>query len=81
MVSTIYHINCTTQLSIISKLADGTFNPTEYFIDKDVEEHQSQNSFPGDIICDWPPPEYRSVDNNPLAMTMQPIFIHWIVHP
>ena len=35
-------INCTTQLSIICKLAEGTLNPTVDVIDEDVKEHWSR---------------------------------------
>ena len=34
-----YCINCTTQLGVIRKPAEGTLDPTVCGIDKDVEEH------------------------------------------
>jgi len=37
-----YCINCTTQLSV-SKLAEGTHNPTVSAVAKDAEEHWSQD--------------------------------------
>ena len=36
-------INCTTQLGVIRKLAEGALDAIIYVIDKDVEEHQSQD--------------------------------------
>ena len=33
--------NCTTQLSVISKFAEGTLNPTTYVIDRDADENWS----------------------------------------
>lgn len=38
-VSSFCCVNCTTQLSAVSKLAQGTLNPTAYVIDKDAEEY------------------------------------------
>ena len=40
-VPSFYSANCTSQLSVISELADGALNPTVQVINKDVEEHQS----------------------------------------
>ena len=37
------HVNCTTQLSVICKLAEGAFNPTVHVVYKDVNVHQSQH--------------------------------------
>ena len=36
-------IDCTTQLGVICKLAEGALDAIVCVIDKDVEEHQSQN--------------------------------------
>jgi len=41
-IPSFYYINCTAQLSVISKLAEHALDPTAYDIDKDVEEHWSQ---------------------------------------
>ena len=35
--------NCTTQISVACKCAEGVLDPTVYVIDKDVEEHQFQD--------------------------------------
>jgi len=57
-------------LGAISKLAEGTLDPIIYVIDKDAEEHQSQDGPPGN---NWFPPGHKTVDHSPLAMTIQPI--------
>ena len=36
------HINCTTQLGVIHKLAEGALNPTAYVIGEDTEQYRSQ---------------------------------------
>ena len=46
---------------------------TAYVIDKDAEEHQSQDGPLGDTTRHQPAPRYRAIDNSPLAMTIQPI--------
>lgn len=38
-----FYVICTTQLGVISKFVEGTFNPPAYVIDKGVEEYQSQH--------------------------------------
>ena len=68
-----YCVHCTTHLGVISKLADGTLNPTVYLIDKDAELYWSQDSPLGDITCDQTPHGHRAIDNSPLAMSIQSI--------
>ena len=36
------NVNCTTQVGIINKLAEGALDPTVYVIDKDVEVYPIQ---------------------------------------
>ena len=50
------YINCTTQLGAICKLAEGALDAIVYVIDKDVEEHQSQDRPLRDTACDRSPP-------------------------
>jgi len=38
-ISSFCCFDCTTQLDVFCKLADGALNPTVYVIDKDVKEH------------------------------------------
>jgi len=56
--------NCTAQLGVIFKLAEGALNAIVYVIDGDVEEHWSQERHLGDTTCDWPPPGHRTADPN-----------------
>jgi len=72
-IPSIYCICCTTLLSVISKLAEGALNPTISVIDKDVEEHQSQEGPLEDTASHWPPPGCEAIDHKPLSMTIQSI--------
>ena len=53
--------DCTTQLGVICKLAEGALSAIFYVIDKDVEEHWSQDQPLGDTTCDWPPPKHGTI--------------------
>jgi len=59
--------------SIISKPAESTLNSIVCAIDKDIEEHQSQDGPLGDTTYDWPPPGQRAIHNNPLATNINQI--------
>lgn len=47
-----------------ANLAEGTLSPTVCVIEKDIEEHWSQDRPLGDITHDWPLPRHRTIDNN-----------------
>lgn len=68
-----YCISCTSQLIVISKLAKSSLNPTLHFIDKDDEEHQSQDEPLVDTICHQPLPEHTFTDLSSLSVTILPI--------
>mgnify|MGYP001854162635 CR=1 FL=1 len=68
-----YCLNCSTQLGIVCKLAEGALDPITYVIDKDVKEYQFQDGPLGDTTGDQPSPGHRAIDNNPLAGTTQQI--------
>jgi len=55
----------------ISKLAVSPLSPTVNKVDKDVEEHPSHDGPLRDTTCDQSPAEHTTIDNNPLAMTIQ----------
>ena len=57
----------TAQFSLVSSAS--LLNPNVDVIDKGVEEHWSQDG----PLGDHPPPEHRDIENNHLAMTIQPI--------
>ena len=48
-------IDCTTQLGVICKLAEGALHATVCVTDEDVEEHRSQDRPLRDTTCDRPP--------------------------
>ncbi|KAK4822236.1 hypothetical protein QYF61_011877 [Mycteria americana] len=41
-IPSLQHINCTTQLDVVDKLAEGALNPTIHVANKDVKQCQSQ---------------------------------------
>ena len=41
-VPSLQHVDCSTQLGAISKVAEGALNPTVHVVDKDVKLHPSQ---------------------------------------
>ncbi|KAK4823100.1 hypothetical protein QYF61_025838 [Mycteria americana] len=45
------HVNHTTQLGVICKLAEGTLNPTVHVIDEDIKQYWSQYRPLRDITC------------------------------
>ena len=49
-------IDCTTQLGVIHKLAEGALNAIVYVTDEDTEEHWSQDRALRNTACDQPPP-------------------------
>ena len=49
------HIDCTTQLGVIHKLAEGALDAIIYVVDEDVEDHRSQDRPLRDTACDRPP--------------------------
>ena len=55
-------IDCTTEFGVICKLAEGTFDPTVYVIDKDMKQHRSQDGPLRDTSLHQPPPGHRALD-------------------
>lgn len=70
------YINCTTQLTVISKLAEGPLNPTVLVIDTDVEEHQFQDRALRDHASTCTEP----LTTTPWLWWLDQFFIYWIVH-
>ena len=66
-------ISCTTQLGVICKLPEEALNPIIYVMDRDVEEHQSQDGPLGNTTHEHSPPAQRAIANNPLVTTTQTI--------
>ena len=68
-------INCTPQLGVISRPAEGTLDPTVYVTSKDVEDHKSQDSCLSEDTHDWPPSRHRATEHSPLIVSIQ-LIIH-----
>jgi len=66
-------INCTTQLGVVFKFAEGALDPIIYVIDKDIKGYQSQDGLLGHTTHHQPPPGHRAIDHNLLDVTIQPI--------
>ncbi|KAJ7419194.1 hypothetical protein WISP_55266 [Willisornis vidua] len=73
-------INCTTQLHIICKPAEGALNLTVNETDEDVEEYWSPDRGLRDSTRHQPPPGHRAIDHNSLAASMQPISYPLHIH-
>ncbi|PKU40563.1 testosterone 17-beta-dehydrogenase 3-like [Limosa lapponica baueri] len=67
------HVNCTTQIGVICKLAEGALDPTVYVIDEDIEQYWSQYRPLRDTTCHQPPSGHRAIDHYPLDATIQMI--------
>jgi len=66
-----YCEKCTTQLGVISKLAKGMLDHAVYIVDKNVEEHQSQEDA-GETPLVTIFHQHIVINSNPLAMIIQP---------
>ncbi|KAK4831337.1 hypothetical protein QYF61_017468 [Mycteria americana] len=72
-IPSLWHVNSTTQLGDIGKLAEGALNPTVHVADKDVKQRWFQYRPLRNATCPWFPLGHRAVDRNSLSVTMQPI--------
>lgn len=57
-------INCTSQLCVIYKLAEGALSLAVYVIDKDVIGLRSQDRALRNSPCHLPPFGHRAIDHN-----------------
>ena len=72
-IPSLYHINCTIHLDVVSKHAESALDPTVLVIEKDIKEQQSQDGALGNTTRHWLPSGRSAVGNNPLTMTIEPI--------
>ena len=74
-VTSLLSIVSAVPLSLVSSanLLRLPLSATVCITDKDVEEHQSQDGPLWDAARGQLPPGHRAIDNNPLAVTIQPI--------
>ena len=42
-IPSLRRVDCTTQLCVVCKFAEGALDPTVYVIDEDIEQHWPQN--------------------------------------
>lgn len=73
-------VSCTTLLGLVDELAEGALSPAFCVTDEGAEEHQSQDRALRDITCHQPPPGYRTIDHNFLAVSIQTVVIFLTVH-
>ncbi|PKU41176.1 hypothetical protein llap_8516 [Limosa lapponica baueri] len=66
-------VNCTTQLGVIHKLAEGALDPTLYAIDEDTEQYWFQYGPLRDTTCHRSPSGHGDIDHCPLDPTIQPV--------
>ncbi|KAK4829865.1 hypothetical protein QYF61_007257 [Mycteria americana] len=50
-IPSLRHVNCTTQLGVTCKLAEGALDPTVYVIDEDIKQYWSQYGPLRDTTC------------------------------
>ncbi|KAK4825444.1 hypothetical protein QYF61_027474 [Mycteria americana] len=66
-------VDHTTQLGVVSKLAEGALSPTVHVADKDVKQCQSQYRPLRNATRHWSPLEHQTIDCTSLSVTIQPI--------
>ncbi|KAK4808881.1 hypothetical protein QYF61_007996 [Mycteria americana] len=72
-IPSLQRVDCTTQLGVVGKLAEGALNPTVHVTAKDVKQCQSQHQPLRNAACHCSPPGHRAIDHNSLSATIQPI--------
>lgn len=55
------HINHTTHLGVICKLAEGALNPTIYVVEENIKQYQSKDRPLRDTTCHRPPHGRRAI--------------------
>lgn len=78
MASLVSVVCFSTQLCVISVLAEGALDLTLCVFDKGFKMHQSQeisshSDKSRDTNCHWLPPGNRAIDHNSLSVSIQPI--------
>ncbi|KAK4829762.1 hypothetical protein QYF61_006486 [Mycteria americana] len=72
-IPSLQHVDRTTQLGVIGKLAEGALNPTVHVTNKDVKQRWSQHRPLRNATHHWSPLGYQAIDRNSLSVTIQPI--------
>jgi len=74
-------VDCTTQLGVTIKLAEGALNRTVHVIDKDVKQCQSKYQPLRNATRHWSPLGHQTIDHKSLSVTIQPVPYPLMVHP
>jgi len=69
-VPSLQSVNPTTQLGVVSRLAEGALSPTVHVADKDIEQHWPQDRPLRHTTHHWSPPGHRAVDCNSLCASI-----------
>ena len=72
-IPSLQHINHTTQLGVVGRLAEGSLIPTVHVADKDIEQHRPQYRPLRHTTHHWSPPGHRAVDCNSLCASIEPV--------
>ncbi|PKU36192.1 hypothetical protein llap_13505 [Limosa lapponica baueri] len=72
-IPSLQHIDGTTQLGVISKLAEGALKPTVSVANKDVKQYWSQYQPLRNTTHHWLPLGHRAIDRSSLSAAIQPI--------
>ncbi|GAB0176555.1 hypothetical protein GRJ2_000120700 [Grus japonensis] len=72
-ILSLQHVDCTTQLGVVSKLAEGALDPTVHVANKDVKQCRSQYQPLRNTTRHWSPLGHRAIDCNSFSMAIQPI--------
>ncbi|PKU44393.1 hypothetical protein llap_5336 [Limosa lapponica baueri] len=67
------HVDRSTQLGVVRKLAEGAHNPTAHVANKDVRQYQSQYRPLRSTTRHWFPFGHRTIDCNYLNVAIKPV--------
>ncbi|GAB0191166.1 hypothetical protein GRJ2_001581900 [Grus japonensis] len=65
-IPSLQRVDRTTQIGVISKLAEGTLDPTVHVANKDVKQCLSQYQPLRNATCHWSPLGHKAIDHNSL---------------
>ncbi|PKU41812.1 hypothetical protein llap_7885 [Limosa lapponica baueri] len=72
-IPSLQRVDCTTQLGVVSKLAEGALYPTVRVSNKDVKQPWSKYLPLRNTTCQWSPLGHQAVDRNALSAAIQPV--------
>ncbi|KAK4813670.1 hypothetical protein QYF61_017637, partial [Mycteria americana] len=72
-IPSLQRVDCTIQLGVVGKLAEGALNPAVHVANKDIKQRQSQYRPLRNATCLWSPLGHGAVDRYSLSAPIQPI--------